>query len=333
MAWQLTLADALPAQQTPLWTLVRQIGVTAAVVTIPDSPHDPPPWDFMQLLSLKQRFKDAGLDLQVIESAPFSLIESIKLGLPDRDEKLNRFCELIDNMGRVGIPVMCHNFMAAHGPLRTSFTIPGRGGALLSGYDHALMRNAPPTPYGTVTEEQIWENMTIFLKKVVPVAERAKVKLAVHPDDPPFSPIRDVARILINVDAFQRVIDVAPSPYNGITFCQGSFASMNVDIPAAIRHFGRQKQIHFVHFRDVEGTPDNFVETFHDNGPTNMFEAMRAYHEVGYTGPMRVDHVPTLVGEENSRPGYETLGRLYAIGYAKGLMEAVAKTSNTEEPQ
>jgi mannonate dehydratase len=100
---------------------------------------------------------------------------------------------------------------------------------------------------------------------------------------------------------------------------------MNVDIPAAIRHFGGQKQIHFVHFRDIKGTPDNFVETFHDNGPTDMVEAIRAYRDVGYTGPMRVDHVPTMAGEENIQPGYEEMGRLYAIGYTKGLMEAVDK--------
>ncbi len=325
MLWQMTLADALPPQPDRLWTLVQQVGVTAAVCTLPDAPEFPPPWDYMQLMTIKQRFRDAGLDLQVVESAPYSLIESIKVGGPDRDEKIDRFCELIDNMGRVGIGVMCHNFMAVHGPLRTSFTTPGRAGALVMGYDHALMRDAPPTPHGTVSAERIWENMEIFLRRVVPVAETAGVKLAVHPDDPPFSPIRGVDRILINPDAFQRVIDMVPSPANGITFCQGSFASMNVDIPATIRHFGSQKQIHFVHFRDIKGTPDNFVETFHDNGPTDMVEAIRAYRDVGYTGPMRVDHVPTMAGEENIAPGYEVLGRLYAIGYTKGLMEAVDK--------
>ena len=184
--------------------------------------------------------------------------------------------------------------------------------------------NAPPTQYGTVTEEQVWENMTIFLKKVVPVAEKAGVKLAVHPDDPPFSPIRDVARILINVDAFQRVIDIAPSPNNGITFCQGSFASMNVDIPAAIRHFGRQKQIHFVHFRDVRGTAERFVETFVDEGPTDMAACIRAYREAGVDAPLRTDHSPTLSGDAALVPGYPLLGRLHAVGYVQGLLAATA---------
>ncbi len=220
MPWSLTFADALPPQRHSLWTLVKQAGVTAAVVTIPDGPDHPPVWDYMHLLSLKRRFADDGLDLQVIESAPYSLIESIKIGGPDRDEKIGHFCELIDNMGRVGISVMCHNFMAVHGPLRTSFTIPSRGGALVMGYNHTHMANAPLTPYGEVTADRIWENMEIFLKRVVPVAEKAGVKLAVHPDDPPWSPIRGVDRILISPDALQRVIDMVPSPNNGITFAR-----------------------------------------------------------------------------------------------------------------
>jgi mannonate dehydratase len=326
MTWQLTLADMLPPVPGDLWTLVRQAGVTAAVTTLPDGPEFPPPWDYMQLMMIKERFRDGGLDLQVIESAPISLIESIKVAAPDREEKLDRFCELIENMGRVGIGVMCHNFMAVHGPLRTSFTTPGRGGASVMSYHHELMKNAPLTAHGEVGEEELWDNMAYFLERVVPVAESAGVRLAVHPDDPPVSPIRGVARILTSPDALQRVIDLVSSPSNGITFCQGTISSMGADVPKEIRRFGSQNAIHFVHFRDVKGTPDHFDETFHEEGQTDMFEAIRAYRDVGYTGPMRVDHVPTMIGEENLKPGYEVMGRLYAIGYAKGLMEAADKT-------
>ncbi len=327
MTLQIQLADVMPPFPNHLWTIAKQLGVTHAVTGVPDSPDGPPPWDYMHLLRLKQRFQDAGFELAVIESAPASIMEPIKLGLPNRDERIDRFCELIENMGKVGIPVMCHNFMAGFGWLRTSMSTPARGGALVSSYDHALMRDAPLTEWGTITEEQLWDNMTAFLKKVVPVAEAAKVKLAVHPDDPPISPIRGIARILTNPDAFQRVIDIAPSPYNGITFCQGNFSAMGADVPAQIRRFGAQKQIHFVHFRDVSGTPDRFSETFHELGQTDMFETMRAYNEVGFDGPLRLDHAPTMAGESNDRPGYETMGRLYAIGYIKGLMEGVDKTA------
>jgi len=318
------LAEVFAPTPTPLWQLAPQLGVTHAVVSIPDGPDDPPPWDYRGLLSLKQRFADAGLELAVVESAPASIMEPVKLNLPNRDERIGRFCELLENMGRAGIPVMCHNWMAGFGWLRTDMAIPARGGAVVTGYTHTALDHGQLTEWGEITEEAHWANMEDFLKRVVPVAEKAGVKLAVHPDDPPLSPIRGIGRILTNPDAFQRVIDTVPSPNNGITFCQGSFATMGADVPAAIRHFGGQGKIHFVHFRDVRGTPDDFVETFHDEGQTDMFAAMQAYAAIGYHGPLRPDHVPTMHGEENERPGYALLGRLYALGYIKGLIEGAS---------
>jgi mannonate dehydratase len=109
---------------------------------------------------------------------------------------------------------------------------------------------------------------------------------------------------------------------NGITLCQGNFALMAPDLPATIRHFGRQGKIFFVHLRDVRGTPERFQETFQDDGPTDMLACLRAYREVGFEGVLRPDHVPTMAGEDNSNPGYEAMGRLFAIGYIKGLREA-----------
>jgi mannonate dehydratase len=207
--------------------------------------------------------------------------------------------------------------------LRTSTTIPSRGGALATGYDHNLMRNAPLTEYGLVSEERLWENLAYFLERVVPVAEEANVQLAMHPDDPPLSPIRGLGRIMRSIENYQRLIDLFPSPVNGIALCQGNFALMTDDLPGVIRHFGRQGKIFFVHFRDVRGTADKFVETFHDDGQTDMLACMRAYAETGFDGVARPDHVPTLEGESNDRPGYQALGRLFAIGYLRGLHEAV----------
>lgn len=171
----------------------------------------------------------------------------------------------------------------------------------------------------------MWERMAYFLQRVVPVAEKAGVFLAVHPDDPPRSPVRGIGRILTSPENFQRVLDMYPSKHNGMTFCQGNFSAMGVDVPETIRHFGRQGAIKFVHFRDVRGNRDKFVETFHDNGQTDMVEAIRAYADVDFDGPSRVDHVPTMAGEANDNPGYEVMGRLYALGYMRGLMEVVAK--------
>ncbi len=318
------IALFLPPQTNEMWRLAVQLGVTDAVTGLPHQvPGGPMVWDFPSLLLLKQRFADAGLTLSVIESAP--PMNRIRLGLPGRDEEIEQVCQLLTNMGAVGIGVWCYNFMAAFGWLRTSTTTWARGGAFVTSYDHALMETAPATEFGTVSEERLWDNFAYFLERIVPVAEQARVKLALHPDDPPISPIRGIARIITSVDALKRAIELVPSTCNGLTFCQGTIATMGENIPEAIRFFGRQQKIHFVHFRDIRGTAKHFVETFHDDGPTNMLEAMRCYQEIGFDGLIRPDHVPTLEGDDNITPGYTTRGRLYAVGYMRGLMEAERK--------
>ncbi|MBA2392456.1 MAG: mannonate dehydratase [Ktedonobacteraceae bacterium] len=312
----------LPTEPNEMWRLGAQLGVTEAVTGIPRvRPEGPSSWGFLPLLHMKQRFADMGLNVAVIESTP--PMNNIKLGLPGRDKEIEQVCELLTNMGAVGIPVWCYNFMAVFGWLRTSMSTVSRGGALVTSYNHELMEQAPLTEAGVVSEEQLWENFAYFLERVVPVAEQAGVKMALHPDDPPISPIRGVGRIFTSVEAFKRMLALAPSEYNGLTFCQGSFATMGEHIPTAIRAL--QDRIHFVHFRDIRGTARSFVETFHDAGPTDMAEAMRCYQEIGFSGVMRPDHVPTLEGDANDTPGYTTRGRLYAIGYMRGLAEASEK--------
>lgn len=318
------LAEILPSTPGRTWELARQLGITTAVSNVPlDETGNPTP-DFLSLLRQKERFRSAGIDLQVLETA-FPWAQHAKFGGPNAEREIETCCELIRNMGRVGIGVACWNWMSVFNWMRTALTIPTRGGAFVTGYDHALMQNAPLTEIGLVEESTLWANLTTFMMAVVPVAEEAGVQLALHPDDPPISPIRGVGRILTSPDAIMKAIDLFPSGANGITFCQGSFATMNADIPVEIGRFARKNAIHFVHFRDVDGSPERFQETFHDAGQTDMWEAMRAYHRHGFTGPMRPDHVPTMAGEENGDPGYEVLGRLFAIGYIKGLAEGVSK--------
>jgi mannonate dehydratase len=316
------IAEYLSPAPSQLWTLVRQCGVRHAVGAIPfgETAGAEQPWDYMPLLRMKQRYEDAGFTLAVIESRP--PLERAKRGIAGRDEEIDVVCALLENMGRLGIPVWCYEWMSSFNWMRTSTSIPTRGGALVSGYDHALMRNAPVVEGGEIGEDALWENLRYFLQRVVPVAERAGVRLAMHPDDPPLSPIRGVGRIMRSVENFQRLLDMAPSPANGITLCQGNFALMSDDLPATIRHFGRQGKIFFVHMRDVRGTAEQFHETFHDDGPTDLLACLRAYREVGFEGVLRPDHVPTMAGENNSNPGYEAMGRLFAIGYLKGLREA-----------
>ena len=167
----------------------------------------------------------------------------------------------------------------------------------------------------------MWDNFTYFLERVVPVAEEAGVKLALHPDDPPVPSICGIARIFRSVEAFKKMIEIVPSDYNGLEFCQGCFSEMGADVIEAIKYFGSRKKIFYVHFRDVKGTVPKFEECFIDEGNVDMLEAMKAYKEVGFDGPMIVDHTPHIV--DDTRWGHR--GRAYAIGYMRALIETVNK--------
>jgi mannonate dehydratase len=324
------IAEFLPPTPSPLWRLAKQAGVDYAVGGLPfddtasftDASLRPDAaWDYLPLVRLKQRYESGGFQLAVIESRP--PLNKAKRGLPGRDEEIAAVCTLLENMGRLGIPVWCYEWMTDFNWMRTSTNTPSRGGSVVTSFDNALMKDAPPTEHGPISEEKLWETLEYFLKRVLPVAEKAGVKLAMHPDDPPLSPIRGVGRIMRSVENFQRLLDLAPSPMNGLTLCQGNFTLMTDDLPGVIRRFGRQGKIFFVHFRDVAGTPEKFEETWHDAGKTDMLACMRAYKDIGFEGVLRPDHVPTVEGDSNANAGYSSFGRLYAIGYIRGLRQAV----------
>lgn len=309
----------LPPRPGDRWTMARQLGLDSAVVRFWG--ESPVWWDYKTLQRTKTRFADHGLDFQVVEDRPPML--NTVLGREGRDEEIAEVKRLIENMGKLDIPVYCWVWTELPlGVLRTSDSVPARGGSRTSGYDHEWSERHGDHPAADITEDQLWENLEYFLDEIVPVAEDAGVFLALHPDDPPLSPIRGVPRLVTSVEKYERILDLHPSPNHGVTFCQGNFAAMGADIPSAIRRLG--DHIHFVHFRDVDGTAETFVETWHDDGPTDMLAAIEAYREIGFDGPIRPDHVPKMLDEtdrDEAMPGYTDLGRLFSIGYMKGLLE------------
>lgn len=263
-----------------------------------------------------------GLTVAVVEG--YLPIEQIKLGTDDGRE-LAAMQTLIRQLGDAGVPLLCYNFMSGTDWVRTRTDVPARGGATVTEFRLRDVERAVSLSEGATSSEsrltaaQLWGHLERMLNALLPVAERAGVTLAMHPDDPPLPELLGRGRIMCSVENFERLMQLAPSPANAICFCQGSFATMGVDIPKTIRRLG--PHIRYVHCRDVEGTPESFAETFHDNGPTDMVAAFRAYREIGFQGPIRPDHVPLYVGE-TGEPGYTMLGRLFAYGYLRGLMQA-----------
>lgn len=330
------IAEFLPPDPSDgvLWPIVKQAGIRHAVGGLPIAEtlsEGEAPWDFMPLLRMKQLYESHGFDLAVIEARP--PLNNAKRGLPGGEAEIDTVCTLIENMGRLGIPVWCYEWMADFNWVRTNTAVPSRGGSLVSGFDAALLADAPDTEWGPLSEATLWGTLAHFLERVVPVAERAGVRLAMHPDDPPLSPLRGVARIMRSVENYDRLLNLMPSPVNGITLCQGNFRLMTDDLPATIKHFGERDKVFFVHLRDVRGTVESFEETWHDDGPTDLLACLEAYRDVGFDGVLRPDHVPTVEGDSNLRPGYSPYGRLFAIGYLTGLREAVYRVPTAGEPR
>lgn len=335
------LSEFLPPRPEPSWRLIRQVGVDNVVGVLngaeqdqrmfasvgsagwKPTERDEVPWSLAAIKHNIEIYEEWGFTLVATEdTAP---MDKVRLGLDGRDQQIEQFVEQIKALGALGVPVLAYNWMALSSWGRTDTALVDRGGALVTGYNRSVAQSgAPLAAEGEISADQMWDALEYFLKAVVPEAEKAGVRLAMHPDDPPQQLDRGVPRIMSSVEGYRRLVDLVPSDYNGMTLCQGNFALMaevvggETSIPQIIREFGTSK-IPFVHFRDVRGTVEEFRESFHDAGQTDMAECIRAYHDIGFEGPMRPDHVPTLAGESNDRPGYETLGRLFAIGYIRGL--------------
>lgn len=303
------------------WQLCKQMGVDYAIAKLATELTGMPSIDdFNSFEKSKEIYTNEGFELYGLEGDQFDMTR-IKLGLPGKEHDIEKYCKMLENMNKLDVRLLCYNFMAT-GWYRTSKDIKERGGAIVSGFSMKDALLEPASPFGVFSESQIWENYQWFIEQVMPVAESNGIKMALHPDDPPITPLHCISRILISAAAIDKALSFSKSPSHGLTFCQGTYTTMNEDVLGMIEKHGKNNKIFFVHIRDVAGTPDNFRETFHDNGPTDMFRMMQAYKAVGFDGPLRSDHVPTMAGESNEHFGYEMKGNLFGIGYIKGLMHA-----------
>lgn len=311
----------------------RQLGVTDVVNGVPDCDLSRGYYDFHDLSLQKARIEDAGLSWSVLEGVPPEWCDKIKLGLPGRDEQIDNWRRTLENMGAVGIPVLGYFFslrnVGGNYGLRTSKSTPSRGGAVVTRFDYEQIRGAsqdywyPPVPRDLErSDEDMWSNVAYFLEAVIPAAERAGVRMSLHPDDPPVSPIAGIARVFRSHEALARLVDLVPSDCNGLGFCQGTISEMQGDVLDAIRYFGSRDKINYVHFRFVSGPVPAFSETFIDQGHVDPMASLVAYEEAGVDCPMIDDHVPRLATDPEER---HNTSRAYALGYMKALLDNVGR--------
>ena len=311
------LTDYFRSERDATWDFALQSGVRHGVIRLPENPEfdltDKTHWQ-----QVHKNFTDFGITSVIVEPMPNCVHDHIKAGDEKRDESIEKVIKMLPIMDSLDIRTICFNWMAHIGWLRTRSDYPERGGAKVTAFS---MADFTPVE-AKITAAQLWENYKYFLEAVTPEAERWGIRLALHPDDPPVPRLGDVERIMISGENIRKAVyDIYPSPNLGITMCQANFYIMGEDLEQYIREMA--EKIFFVHFRNTVKTENGFRETFHDNGALPMAELLKLYYACGVDVPIRVDHVPTMAGEVSTLPGYDAMGRLFAIGYLKGIMEAV----------
>lgn len=309
------LTDYFKSEHDITWDFAKQCGVNHGVIRLPEN-KDFDITDFSHWKTVYKNFTDFGIKPLIIEPMPNELHDHIKAGDNLRDECIEKAIKMLEFMNELDIRTICFNFMAHIGWLRTADSIKERGGALVTGFD---LSDFKPTDK-KITADELWKNYEYFIKAIIPYAEKYNIKLALHPDDPPLPKLGEVERIMISYENIKKAINIVKSPNLGVTMCQATYLMMGEDLYDVIPKL--KDKIFFVHFRNARGNKYKFNETFHDNGEIDMADILRLYKKHNIDVPIRVDHVPLMAGESQDLAGYTALGRLFAIGYLKGIMDA-----------
>lgn len=331
---------------------IRQIPCIDGVVTTLMDMQAGEAWPLEQIQALHRRVTDAGLKTEVIESV--NIHEDIKLGAPGRDEKIEAYILTMQRLATIGIKVICYNFMPVLDWARSHLYYPlpdgsetmyfsrefilsttpealakryeeQCGGIALPGWEPERMAHVKEIigRYEGVTQEQYWENARYFINAIIPWAERLDIRMAIHPDDPPW-PMFGLPRLINSRDNIRRFLDLNPSPCHGLTFCTGSLgADPANDVPAIAAEFA--PRIHFAHIRNLKHLPSgDFYESAHPTacGSFDMYAILRALHGAGFDGYIRPDHGRMVWGEKG-RPGYGLYDRAMGVTYIAGIWEAL----------
>lgn len=324
--------------------------------------HDVPvgeEWPMEKIEAVRRQAEGHGFNIDVVESV--NIHEDIKLGLPTRDHYIDNYKRTIEKLGRVGVKVICYNFMPVFDWIRTELYRELEDGSTALFYEKEKLQNMDPlelvakiadnprftipgweperlqtlsklfTAYQDVTEEHLWENLGYFLREIVPVAEVHGIRMAIHPDDPPWS-VFGLPRIITSQSNLRRLLQLVDSRSNGITLCSGSLgANPENDIPAMIREFA--DRIPFAHIRNVRVYENgDFIETSHrvTDGTVDIVGIVQAYHEIGFTGYARPDH-GRHIWDESCRPGYGLYDRAMGIMYLWGVWDAYTRKAKEAE--
>ncbi len=302
---------------------VAQLGVAHVLSGLPRIP-----WTEAQLKELIDRLKGGGLTLGNLMIGGFP---NTIYGRAGRDEEIEKVIQSIRAAGKAGLLVIEYNFYA-HRAMEGYYEETGRAGAGLTGFDYERMRDLPPLPQeGAHNLEEMWGNITYFLKAVVPVAEQAGVRLALHPNDPPAPLSRGSQQIMGTVDGWKRLIEIVKSPSNGITFDCGVTREMGEDPVTVCQYFGSRDCINHVHYRNVRVTKpyEKYAEVFIDEGVNDMFAIMRELVKQKYPRMLYPEH-PRAIDYDREHPNFKPMypggggyaGFAFNVGYARAMMQA-----------